>query len=211
MPVVDHIDGYDVPESEGVNELITLDCLATGLATLAEQVRILEAPMQTYEQQNRKRVTFYGFGLDLPPGAEQLLPCYFHWFGTSVCNYARLVGFLGGITSGVFTRASSADPKNHELIRNHCNAYVESIVELAPIKMWRNKVFAHFALTAPQSNDNAALLDASVMSPISYFDGRFRVGGMVSASSGAGVEMPHWSVTEAFAQLAPRFWPNAEQ
>lgn len=211
MPRIDYISGCDIPESDGVNELITLNCLAAGLATLTQQVRVLEQPIQTYEQEKKKKIFFWGFDFDLPPGAEQLLPCYFHWFGTSVCNYARLTGFLTGIATGAFFRSASMDPANYDLIKKHCDAYLNSIPELEPIIIWRNKVFAHFAMTDPRAKDNAALLDASVMSPITYFDGRFRVGGMVIATSGAKVEMPPWSVTEAFDMLAPRYWPDMTQ
>lgn len=204
--VVDYLSGLSVLESDGVNELITLSCLSTGLATLAQQVKLLEQPIQDDEKERRKRITFYGFGF-LPQETEELLPCYFHWFGTSLCNYARLVGFLSGVSSGAFSRSATEDPKNFRIIKEYCDTYIDSIPELIPIKIWRNKVFAHFAITNPRSSDNAALLDSSVMSPISYFDGRFRVGGMVTASRGAEAELPHWSVTESYELLSPRFWP----
>ena len=208
MPIIDYVAGYEISELDGINELATLNCLATGLEKLVQEVRVLEQPIQIYERNNRKKNFFFGSGFNLPIGAEQLLPCYFHWFGTSVCNYARLTGFLSGIATGVFSRNASLDTANYGLIKKHCDSYVDSISELEPIKVWRNKVFAHFAMTDPRPKDNAALLDASVMSPIGYFDGRFRVGGMVIGSSGADVEMPPWSVTESFELLASRFWPN---
>lgn len=211
---IDYVQALDVDEQDAVNEIGTLTCLASGLAVLAHQVAVLEAPIQAYEQAHRKRVRFTGFDVELPDGtilpsgSEQLLPCYFHWFGTSVCNLARLVGFLSGVASGAYERKATEDREQWQVIARHCGTYVDSIPELTTIKLWRNKVFAHFAITDPRKNDNPGLLDVSAMSPVTYIDGRFRVGGMFHHIRGADVDMPQWSVTEAFEQLAPRFWPS---
>lgn len=207
MPLIDHVARIDVDEASGLNELTTLDSLSAGLYVLAQQVHLLEEPLIRDEQDLRKKPMFFGFGL-LHPEQERLLPCLFHWFGTSVCNYARLVGFLSGLMSGAYTREQALDPKFNAVVRKHCSDYVDSVPELEPIKVWRNKVFAHFAITDPRKDDNAALLDASVMSPISYFNSRLRVGGMVSCSNGAEAEFPHWSVTESYEALSLRYWPQ---
>jgi hypothetical protein len=207
MATIDHIARIDVDESLGHNEITTLACLATGLAVLAQNVRNLEEPLIRNEQEQGKKVFSYGFGL-LEPTQEQILSCMFHWFGTSLCNYARLVGYLSGLSSGVYTREQVSDPDFHDVVRRHSTAYVDSILELQSIKVWRNKVFAHFAITDPRKDDNAAILDTSVMSPISYFDSRLRVGGMTISINGEKAVLPHWSATETFEALVPRFWPT---
>ena len=207
MPLIDHIEGIEVDESIGHNELTTLSFLSTGLAMLAHQVDLMETPVREDERARRKSIEFFGFGL-LPPEQESLLPCLFHWYGTSVCNYARLVGFLSGLASGAYSRDQVSNPSFHAKVREHCSAYVDSVPELQPIKVWRNKVFAHFAITDPRKDDNPAMLDASAMSPLSYFGNRLRVGGVTIGSSGGQVELPQWSVTEAHEALAPRFWPS---
>ena len=211
MRTVDHVNAFQVSEEDANNELVTLECLSVGLAELVKQVKLLEAPMQSYESTNGwGGFSVTGFDFEeygVPANEQLLLPCYFHWFGTSVCNYARLVGFVAGVGSGVFPRNATEDPRNFELIKKHCDSYVDSITDLEPIKIWRNKVFAHFAITDPRSKDNAALLDVSTMSPMSYSNGRFRVGGAVIMVRGAEIEMPPWSVTESFERLAPRYWP----
>jgi hypothetical protein len=205
MPIVDHVAGIEGTEAECLNELITLECLTTGLAALAMQVSSYEKPFRG------RKIFCVGFGLpDMPPGAEDLLPCLFHWFGTSLCNYARLVGFISGIHSGAFSRSATEDPANFDLIKKHCTSYVKSIPELEPVQIWRNKVFAHFALTDPRKSDNAALLDVSTMSPIVLIDGRFSVGGVVIATRGAEVEMPTWSMTSVFEALEARYWPGVK-
>lgn len=208
MPVVDHILGYSVSEQDGMNELTTLSCLSTGLATLARQVALIEQPIQEDEQMRRKRISFTGFGFNLPPDAEELLPCYFHWFGTSVYNYARLTGFLAGIASGAYDRHATENVRYLKTIKAYCDNYVNSIPELDAIRIWRHKVFAHFAITDPRDDDNPALLDASVMSPVSYSNGRFRVGGMMHMARGVEHVFPDWSVTEAFEALGQRYWPD---
>ncbi len=48
------------------------------------------------------------------------------------------------------------------------------------------------------------------MSPISYFDGRFHVGGIIASMRRGEAELPSWSVTESFEQLSNRFWPHLE-
>lgn len=203
MHTIDHIARVVCTEEDCLNELTTLACLRTGLSALANQIALLEKPYKG------KRTFFMGFGLPgLPPGAEELLPCYFHWFGTSLCNYARLVGFVSGVHSGVYSRDATEDSNNFEKIKSHCNAYVTSVQELAPVLLWRNKVFAHFALTDPRKSDNAALLDASTMSPITLIDGRFSVGGVTICARGGEVEMPTWSVTSVFESLEDRYWPG---
>jgi hypothetical protein len=215
MIIIDHIQAVNVVSADAINELITLESLSTGLSALANQVALLEQPFQDYEARYRKRIFFTGFGMRTPDGTcltteqERLLPCLFHWYGNTICNYARLVGFLSGVATGVYDRSTTEDPKNYAAVKRHCGTYVDSITELEAIKHWRNKVFAHFALTDPYRDDNATMLDVSVMSPITYLEGRFRVGGMVHSTRGGEIEMPHWSITESHEKLSARFWPQA--
>lgn len=204
---VDHVTGVAVDPQECCNELATLRHLAAGLDALRGQVALMEAPIQEDERRRGVRVQHLGFGW-LPPHAEEILPCFFHWFGTSVCNFARLVGFLQGVSSGAFRRDATEDGKSHKRIKQCCDDYVASIGELAPILIWRNKVFAHFAITAPHRDDNAALLDLSAMSAMGYSNGRIRVGGMRIVARGADASLPAWSLTETFELLGPRFWPQ---
>ncbi|SOD21033.1 hypothetical protein [Nitrosomonas ureae] len=202
MIALDHIYAISVDPIEANNELTILKFLRTGLASLAHETAQLEAPFR------EDRVFFYGFRLPLPPDKIELIPCYFHWFGTSLFNYARLVGFFEGVVQGKYSRDSINDSSLFETISLHCKSYVETVPEFAPVLAWRNKVFAHFALTAPRKVDSAALLDFSVMSPIGLFDGRFCVGNMIVTMQGGEAQLPQWSLTETFEKLAPRYWPD---
>jgi hypothetical protein len=212
MPVVvvDHVRRLSVSEEDGCNKLGTLAYLSAGLQLLANKVARIEEPLRRDETATGRRAFAVGVpGSILPAPHAQLVPCFFHWYGMSVCNYARLVGFLAGVGSGAFARDATQDRRNHQQIKDYCDDYVRGIPELEPIRVWRNKVFAHFALTDPRG-DNAAVLDVSTMSMIAYINDRLRVGGLVIATRGAECEMPPWSVTESFAQLAPRYWPNQQ-
>jgi hypothetical protein len=194
-----------VEPAEVRNELATLHQLAAGLNALANTVAQLEMPLR--DGRNRLCVgDFSPLGID--QATADLLPALFHWYGTTVCNYARLVGFLGGIATNAYTRAVAEDPNNYRVIKERCDAYVREVPELASVLVWRNKVFAHFALTDPRAGrepDTAALLDVSTMSPVAYFDGRFRVGGVTVMARGGEVTMPSWSLTESYEQLSHRY------
>lgn len=211
--VVDHVLGSSVSQEDGNNELLMLSYLSAGIRTLVNTVAGIEEPLQRQEAAEGRRLIFLGtpesFESIVPTANGAVLLCLFHWYGVSVCNYARLVGFLGGV-GPVFARNATEDKRNHAKIKDHCDEYVGSISELAPILLWRNKVFAHFAITDPHRGDNAALLDLSTMPMIGYSDGHLRVGGVVVTTRGAESQLPPWSLTESFVKLAPRYWPNQQ-
>src|SRR4051794_31342179 len=137
------------------------------------------------------------------------IACFYHWFGTSLCNFARLVGFIKGLHEKQFSKTDLRDRAKFESIKKLIDAYVATIDELKPVRVWRNKVFAHFAVTDPFKDDNVATLDMSVIFPVS-FDGRYVVGGMkMTRKNSSGVhesQLPRWSITEVFETLEPRFW-----
>lgn len=205
---IDHISNAEVSISDGNNELFTMSALAAGLKSIDFTVRQVEEPIRIKLGDDLDSSMFFGFGM---PGVsrsfEELLPCLFHWYGVSVCNYARLVGFLTGISCGAYTRNSVENPDEYKKIKVFCDNYVASIPELTAVSHWRNKVFAHFALTDPRSKDNGAMLDVSTMSPTMFSNGRFQLGGMQVMCRGGTVEMPAWSITETHEKLSSRFWP----
>ncbi len=211
MVTIDHNLNIAIDESFGPNELIALNYLSVGLLHLAHGVAKVEAPIREREQNSNEKRWGYGNLPDLPPGAVCMLPCLFHWFGVSVINYARLVGFLSGLASNKFARQDLEDKKVLETVKKHCNNYVDNISELKQVKLWRNKVAAHFAITDPRKEDNIAMLDFSVMYPVGYADNRFRVNvHTFTRTESFGVEyqatLPSWSVTEVFEMLQSRYW-----
>lgn len=215
MDIIDHVLKCEVDPDIGGNELATLRYLAVGLHQLNANVVAIETPLRDRDKKTDQITMSFGNIPGLRSDTVQILPCFFHWYGTSVVNYARLVGFLSGLSSGAFKRSDIEDVRNFETVTRFCNAYVESIPELQPVTVWRNKVAGHFAITAPRrtkhAQDNPAFLNFSVMYPVAYEDGRFRIGVLrLTRKDKEGTthigELPPWSLTEVHDALWSRFW-----
>lgn len=208
---LDAVAGVTVDTSDHPNEVQTLRMLSAGLRSLASYLKQREA---AWEQANGKnvKVQIYGLDIDGTKGDLDLIACTFHWFGVSLVNYARLVGFVRALSNKDFARGDLGDPGKFKSITQFVDGYVKNVSELDSVLKWRNKVGAHFAITAPYKGDNIATLDMSVMFPVSFSDGRYRVSELTlrrSNSTGAhSSELPCWSVTEVFEALIPRYWPN---
>lgn len=213
MPTVtlDAIAGISVDSDDYFNECCTLRMLSTGLVRLADNLKRREV---AWEQQSAGKVSFQAYGLDIDgtKGNLDLIACFFHWFGVSVCNFARLVGFVRGLSANEFTRADLSDPARFQDVRSSVDSYVRNLAELSDVLAWRNKVGAHFAITAPHKSDNVSTLDMSVMFPVTFTNGQYRVGELtLTRKNAAGTHasaLPCWSVTEVFERLIPRYWPH---
>jgi hypothetical protein len=209
--VVDHLTGAKVDVLLLGNEITTLRTLATGLYTLNAQMIHLESKVP-----KDREIELYG-GSDYHSDYENsLIPCIFNWFGISLINYARLVGFIGGLADNKYQKTDLSNPGKYPLIKETCDDYVDSIRELNPVKKWRNKVTAHFAITDPRkSSDNADILEYSIMHPVGFYGGRFYVGlgNMVITGSGDQLSntFPQWSITEVYNGLKDRYWPDTIQ
>jgi len=211
--ILDHTIGLEVARDVCFNEIMSLQSLRLGLFQLATHVWKLEEPIRNEEAKRQERVFFYGN----VPGTDRthnlLLPCYFHWFGVSLCNYVRLVGFVRGLATARITRAHLQDTKGFKRIKKECTTYTNTVPEIQEVVIWRNKVGAHFAITDPREEDNIATLDMSVIYPVSFFNGRFRVNSMTFSRTSADgqshtAELPSWSITEVWEELATRYWPE---
>jgi hypothetical protein len=214
MPIetLDNITGISVDSKDFFNEYRTLQMLTTGLIKI---VNNLDQREVAWEQQNRGKVKCHMYGVDIDgtKGDLDLIACFFHWFGVSICNYARLVGFVRGISEGEFTHADLSDKSKLKHVRSSVDAYIKNVPELTDILIWRNKVGAHFAITAPHPLDNISTLDMSVMFPVTFTNGKYYVGEFtITRTDGSGnqhtSDIPRWSLTEVFESLIPRYWPN---
>jgi hypothetical protein len=176
MILLDGIERLEVSQSDYFNEIVTLRTLIMGLRQLYGMVKSKEV---AYERAGGDKVSggFYGFASDAHRESLETIACCFHWFGLSVCNYVRLTGFVRGLSCGDFSRSALQDPSKFRIVKTAIDDYVASIAELNDVRVWRNKVFAHFAITDPFRDDNIATLDMSVIFPVS-FEGRYVAGGM---------------------------------
>jgi hypothetical protein len=210
--LLDAIENLEVPLKGCENEVGTLRTLVSGIKRLYAPIKTKEVH---FEQATGGKMIVSSFGAtnDEERELNDIIACYFHWFGISICNYVRLTGFIRGMNLGHFSRKDLRDSKNFKTVRDSTNAYVDSVVEIEPVRVWRNKVFAHFAITDPLKDDNIATLDMSVIHPIT-FEGKYFVGGMTmflrNEDGSATSELPRWSLTEVFEALTPRYWPNLE-
>ena len=211
MVTIDHItncliDPADVSVSNALKEL---RYLSVGLHHLYANVVAEETPLR---EKYKKWTTTYGdISLGLQQNPVPLLTCFFHWYSVSIINYARLIGFLAGLSSHKFTLLDLEDETKYQKITKYCDAYVHSVRELSAIKCWRNKIAAHFSITAPKKIDNPASLDFSVMPPVAYENGRFRVGVLTfhrtdSTGNTHSGKLPRWSLTETHEALRGRYW-----
>jgi hypothetical protein len=159
-------------------------------------------------------VQFSSFGQDFDGTKTALrsIACHFHWFGNSICNLARLAGFIRAMHTGCFTRADLNNSAKYKTVKNEVDGYVDGVRELADVKVWRDKVGAHFAITDPRKTDNVATLDMSVIFPVTISKGRYFVGEFqMTRRNSTWVftsEIPSWSVTEVFEAIFPRYWPG---
>lgn len=208
--VIDKIKNIIVDSDRYATEVTTMTNLRTGLIFLYNIVYPIEQEIvDKYEDRN---IYFFGRSHDLPNHIFEMLPCFYHWFGTSIVNYARLAGMIVGYEENEISTMDLTSPKGKEKIKNFCDQYILSINELSEIVKWRNKVGAHFALTDPRKSDNVATLEASIIYPISFCGSRFKTGGIkfckIESGSPIDAEIPQWSLTEIFEIISGRFWPN---
>jgi hypothetical protein len=213
MPNVtlDAIAGVSFDYNNCVNEQRTLQMLSTGLVGIASNIKQRELAWQ--KQFGAKvKVQIYGLDIDGTKGDLDQIACFFHWFGVSLCNYARLVGFVRGLAVNDFSRADLSDPTKFKAVKESVDRYVNAVPELSDVVVWRNKVGAHFAITAPHKSDNHSTLDMSIMFPVTFTNGQYRVGELTltrkNSSGTHNSAIPCWSVTEVFEKLIPRYWPN---
>jgi hypothetical protein len=213
--ILDYRDGLEVSDDHSFNELVTLRTLEVGLHELAVSVWRQEEPLRQEDEAEDRRRFFFGNAPEINPHMRDLLPSFFHWYGVTLCNFARLVGFVGTVERGQISKdlLQNYDETSRSIIKSACGAYVKRVVEIGDVVRWRNKVAAHFAITDPRSDDSPMTLEASTVYPVSHDAGRFRVGSWVFGQTYQDgtvheSEIPTWSLTEVHEKLAARYWPT---
>jgi hypothetical protein len=213
MPNVtlDAIAGVSIGHNNFVNEQRTLQMLSTGLVGIARHIKQRELAWQA-KFSAKLKIQLYGLDVDGTKDNLDQVACLFHWFGVSLCNYARLVGFVRGLSMNDFTRTDLSDPTKFKTVKESVDGYINAIPDLYDVVVWRNKVGAHFAITAPHKSDNIATLDMSIMFPVTFSNSQYRVGEWTltrnNSSGSHSSAIPCWSVTEVFENLIPRYWPK---
>lgn len=178
-----------------------LDQTLVGLRLLADYVRELE--LTVIERNPYAKGTFRAFSSDFRP----TLGSVFNWYSISLMNHLRLIALVDLMQKKNWHENDIANPANRCDISKHCTHYASAA---APeVYRWRNKVAAHFAATDPKKKDDSlATLKLTVMDPITYNYPYFYVGSFQLHSQGTNSELPEWSLTKNFEDLASRFWPG---
>lgn len=196
-----------------VNELNSIDTFSVGLSTLAMGLRRRELTAKRAIG-DEISMTIYLADFDGTKNYLPMIACQFHWFGVTLCNLARMIGFVVGSSDGRISRQWLEKPADYPKVKQFIDDYVRSIPQLASVLTWRNKVGAHVAITDPfpgtktRPADNIATLETSVIFPVSFSDDRYRVHSFQISKNGHASQIPEWSLTEVFESLIPVFWQH---
>jgi len=218
--IIDKVADVSIDWTTYQNEINTLLQLKTGLLFLFNNVRPTELKVATAF--DNKQVSLFGDSEHIPKDFQQHLPSFFHWFATSVCNYARLTGYLVGRETGQISATDKKD--NPAKIKTFCDDYMKGLTEMQDVIKWRNKVAGHFALTDPVShhkadptkNDNFMTLNASAINLIGFSNDRFITSSLQMTTfdpvtkAPISSDLPSWSLTQLFETLTNRFWPDVK-
>ena len=194
MVILDTVDDLvlaDEQKATNWNALKSLDYMWSGLEFLNKQVDQVEAALRESLDHRNKVYWAIGNAPELAGVPQGLIACAFHWYATSSCNFVRLVDWLG-----------------FENNPRRADGYVSRTIPT--VRVWRNKVGAHFAITDPRKEDTAAILESSVMFPIGYVDGVFRTQPFTVSMRRQGQPSRtrndmSWSLTEVHQGLARRY------
>ena len=191
--ILDHKEDLRLDDAEADDHYDAISALARlgeGLSWIYQEVARVERRTKAEAAPNDIRIAVVGGILEGKPLG--LLSCAFQWYAVSACNYAQLVGWL---------------------VTRHATGAKEYVRRVMPRLLdYRNKVAAHFALTA-RRGDNEADLAASVMTHVVYVHGRLCAAALTPVLTDQGHEVKvskdiSWSLTLAHERLVPRYWPE---
>lgn len=201
--ILDHIEGIFIDLSNppfGNYQAFRVNY--DGLNQLALVVREMERKYIA-ENLGDEGISFNAF-MSVP----SIVPCAFDWFSVTLVNYLRLVALVQLMNSKGWNSNALTEPKNRSEIKNHCKCYIKTV---APeVLLWRDKVAAHFAATDPRSDDNLGTLEQSVMGMVEFMSPYYYVGAGKWVRSNQISELPEWSLTKIYEELAPRLWPEIQ-
>jgi hypothetical protein len=177
-------------------EYQALGTLFTGLNWLYRNVSRIEGEVK----RRLGPCVAYCYPLDNEPLLKDMpiliVECFFHWYAVSVCNFVRLIGWIGY--------------NEHKSLKKP-NEYVKSV--LPEVLLWRNKIAAHFAQTfsVDDQRDNQAERGFSVAPQIGYDEGTFKVASIIisketnDGNTCSSDALKTWSLTKVHESLLSRY------
>jgi hypothetical protein len=196
------------------NEMATIQTLKGGLFYLYKLVKRIEEHKQSQldiDKENGIMRMGWGSDLHLHNIDQMMLENSFYWFSNSMNNLIRLIGYIK-IQDIDNIDVMDSSEQNKRTIKNGVNQFRDSILQLADMIKWRNKVSGHFASTDPRADDNVATLVSSHCFPIQWdqANGGFKTGQITLSfpdenGNMISSEIPIWSLTELYEVLTERF------
>jgi hypothetical protein len=132
----------------------------------------------------------------------------FNWYALTLMNYANYCGLASFMTLEGKRIDDLNDKKVIDALRLHKKKYVESINELAAVKLYRDKVAAHLAVSDPLHLDSiGTLMQSNSVLPAWKIDRLVIPGWQYSyGSNQSEIGQNPWSLTENFERLTPRYF-----
>lgn len=145
------------------------------------------------------RLQLFGLSMSDP----YLITCgttNFDVFSIYMMNLCSLLGIQKFLNQG----KEYSDIKKHtqevkEFIYNERKEWLPK-----PVKLWRNKVAAHYAAADPQESDNLLTLMDSLSAIPQYNFPRYTVASMNIVVEGKTSQLQEWSVTRVYDELTER-------
>lgn len=198
--VLDHIEGITVPGKvfeEPANEFWQLLRLWQGMEFLYRPAKKLDGATAPQSDPDKKFKMFASANALIDGLTSALLTCSFDWYSISATQYVRTVGAI-------------AYRQN-----NSCPTPIEYVDQVIPeIKIYRDKVAAHFAWGTQHKNDKPAERQISVIPNLSFSNDTWVISGlMLTKKTGDKISdssaLQPWSISKVHEQLRKRYWPES--
>jgi hypothetical protein len=196
ITVIDYIDNTTVkgkPFDEPSNEYFALVCLKDGLNHLYDFAK--QCDEMCLSQLNPKNTYFlYGNNPEVKNIPYPMLTCAFQWYAVTACQYVETVGKIAF---------------NQDNTRPGPKMYLNSVIP--EVKIYRDKVAAHFAWLTKNENDSEAERLASILPQVSFYNDSFYVGALkvtlsIKSKTTTSNEIQPWSIVKIHDTLTARYW-----
>lgn len=165
------------------------------------------------EAENALRLHYAGKHIALPPFKIQLFSCnlndlYVNNFGTS--NFDVFSIYMMNLCSLRGIRRFIEQGNSYSQIKDKPDEVKGKIFEERKdwlpkaVKIWRNKVAAHYAAADPKSDDNIITLMSSLSSMPQYRYPRYYVSSTFIFINGEKSQLEEWSVTRVYDELTDK-------
>lgn len=199
--IIDHIEGLWVegkPFEDPSNEYFSLLSLRDGLDYLNKFAKECDKKCLSQLEPKQEHFFFGNFSQEVQGIPNQLLNCAFHWYSISACQYVKAVGTIA-------YRQDKSRPEP--------NQYLDSVIP--EVRIFRDKVAAHFAWLTKNEHDNEAERMASIMPQLSFWKDSYHVQAFTVTVKSRGKvcsskKMTPWSIVKIHERLRKRYWPEAQ-